>query len=372
LIPASTTITPEGRRIGNFLLICGLVVVVGNLLALMLRGLGTGSQVTGPAGSSYVTTAFGTAAWTALLESEGIEVSRLRAPYQDRYLPVDSTLVLVGPGWTSFARSELAAVRRFVEGSGWLVVAGPAAPALFEALSETPPRWVPEGPTQAEADQSLGDVGQVPLSGRGSLVSTARASVLLFGEGKVAALEWGLGAGRIRWLADPTPLLNTGLAEGDSAGLSIALTGGRPVIFDEFRHGFGGDTFWQSLPDGWNITLMLLGVAGLAGLVAYGRRSAPVETERRRLQPERAEFVRSVAAIMGRSGRLEEAAEPVRRRARHLLMKRSGIGAAATAEDLAATARMSGLGADEFAAVMDPAGDPMVAGRALARLSKRS
>jgi hypothetical protein len=97
-----------------------------------------------------------------------------------------------------------------------------------------------------------------------------------------------------------------------------------------------------------------------------------VETGPGRLQPERAAFVRSVAAILGRSGRLEEAAEPVRRRALHLLMKKSGAGAAATPEELGVAARLSGLETEEFEALMDAGGDPIVAGRALARLSKRS
>ncbi|HUO46259.1 MAG TPA: DUF4350 domain-containing protein [Acidimicrobiia bacterium] len=372
MIPPSTTITPEGRRLRRVLIVSALVLVGGNLLAFIFGQVFPSQRVGGPSGSSYVTTAYGAAAWAELLVDEGQSITRLRGPYTPDRLPTGEALVLVEAGLATLAGPELGALREFLQQGGHLVIAGLDPGDLVNTISTDPPQWTTTGTSAASiADPLLSGVDYVPLGGTGSFATLGEASELLAdGAGRAVAVHWSLGAGTVYWLADATPLLNGGLADGDSAGLAVALTVGRPVIFDEFRHGYGGDSLWQSLPHRWANTIALLGAAALLALIAYARRLGPPEEVERKLPPDRARYVDSVAAILGRTGMIAEAVEPVRHRARRLLARRAGLGHDSDAEQLRSAGREAGLDPDLIEALLDPDGDPIVTGRALATLSK--
>lgn len=373
MIPRSTTIGAEGRRLRKVLMVLGLVLIIGNLTAFVVGGLVRGERVVGPPGSSYVTTAFGTAALAELLESEGDGVERLRAPYTTSRLDPTKTLLLIEVGLSSFSEAETAIVGQYLRDGGRLVLAGPDPDRIVASTgrgADEIPAWEPGGPTIAIGTHP--DVGEVPLNGRGQFGSSNGATPILEGdEGEVVGVEWTVGRGVFVWLADSTPLQNTGLAGGDSAGLAMTLTGGRDVVFDEFRHGYGGDTFWQLLPDGWVGAIALLTFAAGAWGLAYGRRLGPPEDAERKLQPERAAYVESVAAILGRTGPPHEAIDPVRARVRRLLSNRAGLGPEATEDELRKAAHDAGVDPGDMEAVLDPLGDPVPAGRALAHISAR-
>lgn len=353
------------------LVVLGLVLIVGNLTAFIVGGLVRGETVAGPPGSSYVTTAFGTAGLAELIESEGNGVERLRAPYTTSRLDPTKTLLLIEVGLSSFSEAEAAIVGQYLRDGGRLVLAGPDPDRIVASTGrDETPAWEPGGPTIAIGTHL--DVGEVPLHGRGQFGSSNGATPILEGdEGEVVGVEWTVGRGVFVWLADSTPLQNTDLAGGDSAGFAMTLTGGRDVVFDEFRHGYGGDTFWQLLPDGWVGAIALLTFAAGAWGLAYGRRLGPPEDTERKLQPERAAYVESVAAILGRSGPAREAIDPVRARVRRLLANRAGLGPEATKDELRKAAHDAGVDPGDMEAVLDPLGDPVPAGRALAHISAR-
>ena len=371
MIPRSTTLTPEGRRIRTGLFIAAALIVLVNLAVFVAGKLTAGQRVPGPDGSSYVTTAFGTAALVELLEGEGLTVSRLRAPYDPSRLPPDQTLLLVDIGFAGFAPSELTSITGFLDKGGQLVMAGAIPDGLLEAIGDDLPEWEASGPTTAIATENLSGVKEVPLSGGGSFSATGSTNVLLSAnDGTPVGVRWSLGEGSVTWLADPTPLMNVGLAQGDSAGLAFALVDGRPAVFDEYRHGFGGESLWQALPDNWAATLLLLVAAGLAALIAYARRLGPPEMDERQLRPDRAAYIESVAAILGRTGRLNESIRPVRARARRLLAARAGLVQEAPDDALRRAGESASLTTEEIDAVLDEGGDALLAGRALARLSQ--
>jgi hypothetical protein len=347
------------------------LIALINLVVFMAGKLTVGERVTGPDGSSYVTTAFGTAALVELLESEGIPVSRERAPYNVARLRPDETLVLVDIRPAGFVPSELASLSGFLEDGGGLVMAGAVPDALLETLGDDLPEWESGGPTTAIATDDVSGVREVPLSGGGWFSENGQTTPILSShDGIPVAVQWSIGQGTVTWLADPTPLMNVGLARGDSAGFALAVMDGRPTVFDEYRHGYGGESFWQALPDGWATTLLLLTVAGLAALIAYARRLGPPETSERQLRPDRAAYLESVAAILGRAGRLNEAIGPVRARARRLLATRAGLGQEAPEDALRRAGEAAGLTTEQIDAVLDDSGDALTAGRALARLSQ--
>jgi hypothetical protein len=344
--------------------------VLVNLAVFVGGKLTAGQRVAGPDGSTYVTTAFGTAAVAELLEGEGLAVSRLRAPYNASRLQPDVTLVMVDIGFAGFASSELSAVTGFLEAGGRLVMAGAVPDDLLDVLADDVPEWESGGPDIAFATEDLAGVKEVPLSGSGSFSRTGRGTPLLSADdGTPVGVAWSLGGGSITWLADPTPLMNVGLERGDSAGLAVALVQGRSATFDEYRHGFGGESLWQALPDGWTATLLLLAVAGLAALTAYARRLGPPEMVERQLRPDRAAYIESVAAILGRTRRLNESIGPVRARAKRLLAARAGLTHEASDDALRRAGEAAHLTTEEIEAVLDESGDALTTGRALARLS---
>ena len=373
IIPRSTTIGPEGRRLRKVLVVLGLVLIVGNLTAFIVGRLVRGETVAGPPGSSYVTTAFGTAALAELVESEGHGVERLRAPYTTPRLDPTNTLLLIEVGLSSFTEAEAAVVGQYLRDGGRLVLAGPDPDRILASTgsrADEIPTWQPGGPAISTGTHH--DVGEVPLSGRGQFGSSNGATLILEGgEGQAVAVEWTVGRGVFVWLADSTPLQNTGLADGASAGLAMTLIGDRDVVFDEYRHGYGGDSFWQLLPDGWVGAIALLTCAAGAWVLAYARRLGPPEATERKLQPERAAYVESVAAILGRTGPARAAIDPVRARVRRLLANRAGLGPEATEDDLRKAAHDAGVDPGDIEAVLDPLGDPVSAGRALAHISAR-
>jgi hypothetical protein len=372
VIPPSTTITDEGRRVRRFLLALLAVVIALNLARLGWERLFPSPQVSGPAGSSYVTTAYGAAAYAELLEETGHQVSRLRASWRGDRLRVPSTVVLIEPRWDSFAQTEIEALRRYLDAGGRLVIAGRVDPRLMEELTPLPPEWQPSGPEAATASPLLPGIGTVVLGGRGTFAAPGSATVLLAGpEGEAVMVRLQIGQGEVIWLADSTPLLNTGLSKADSAGLAVALAGGRRVVFDEYRHGYGGDGLVDSLPGGWAVTLLLLLAAGMVWMITYGRRLGPPEPRQRPLPPERSVFLDSVAGILGRTRPVSDAVEPVRARARRLLARRAGLGGDASREEMAHAGMALGLDEDEIAALFDEESAPARAGRVLAELERR-
>lgn len=371
VIPRSTTITPEGRKIRAGLLWSAALVAVVNLAVWILGSLTTGERISGPDGSSYVTTAYGSAALAELYAGEGESVTRLRSPYTTPRLRPNQTLLLVEVGFGEFAEPELAALTSFLDEGGRLVLAGPAPDELLDVLGEDVPVWQVGGPTSATASDALAGVGVVPLTGAASFAETGQAvSFLTASDGTSVGAGWEVGSGAVAWLADAAPLLNLGLGRGDSAGLAVALIGGREAVFDEYRHGFGGDSFLQALPGRWAGALLLGGVAGLALLIAYGRRLGPPEDVERKLRPDRAAYIESVAALLGRTKRLNESVKPIRIRVRRLLAIRAGLGQEPTDDEVRQAGRVANLGDEEIEAVLDETGDPLAAGRALAQLSK--
>jgi hypothetical protein len=185
----------------------------------------------------------------------------------------------------------------------------------------------------------------------------------------VIALSRPLGSGQVVWMADAEPFRNAGIARADNGALAVALLGpGRPVVFDEYRHGFSDEGgLWQVIPAGWRTAMVLGALTALVALVAYGRRFGPPQDERRRLGPSRSEYFGAMAGLLSRSAAVGDATEVIRAEARRLLGQRSGD------TDLAPAARAAGLGPDETAAVLGTGteqDDLMAVDRALAILNQ--
>jgi hypothetical protein len=172
--------------------------------------------------------------------------------------------------------------------------------------------WVPN-PVTGSAEVLAGDRGGrwedvgplVPLAG---------------GAGRAAVVAGPAGGGEVVALADASLLHNANLARADNAafGLGLAGAGGRPVVFLESVHGFGGSGA-DAVPDSWKWALGGAAVALLVGVWSAAARFGPPEPQRRELRPPRRDHVDAVAAALDQAGAPDIGTVPSDDRARGVL-----------------------------------------------------
>lgn len=365
----STTITEEGRRTRRILTWIAAVVVGLNLLVWVLGRFAAEGGVSGPAGSSFVTTPSGLAALEGSLARLGFETRQLRRPLDEAPLPADGTLVISDVAAADYPSAELNAIDRFMRSGGRLVVAGQAG--FIERLFAEPPTWSTAGRSEAATSEPLRTDHTVPLSSFGSLdITGSDEPLLVSADGTVIAASRPVGDGRFVWVADSHPLHNQGLVSPDAAVAMVdMLDPVGPVIFDELRHGYTeGGGIWAVIPPRIRLALVLVGVAALVALLGYGRRFGPPYDTERRLPPGREAFLESVAGILSRSGDRGEALDLIRSEAKRRLSDRWGH------ENLPAAAAAAGLDADQIDAVFgtDDSDETLVkADSALATLTRQ-
>jgi hypothetical protein len=286
-------------------------------------------------------------------------------------------VVLDAPGLTDH---EASALGEFVRRGGHLVAGGSGAGEWLPAVVDDPPTLTEKGtrtatPVGAPPVSEVEGVRTVRTAALGSWREPGGLAPILAGDGgRVIALAGDAGQGRVIALADPSPVQNGLLAADDNAALGLGLVG-RPdrVLFAEGVHGYGQGEGLAALPRRWRLTLTGMGLAAGVWLVARGRRLGPPEAEARPLPPPRWAFVDAMAGTLVRTRRPHEAVEPVRHRARRLIVGRAGLPPDAGPDDVYRAAVRLGLPADQAAAVVGRGAsndaDVLAAGRALAHLT---
>jgi hypothetical protein len=359
-----------------FAVVVVAIVIVWNLLAEGVDRIG--GQPSGPPSSTYATTPNGVAAYADLLASRGHKVSRLRTDPADAALDPRATVVMLDP--ISVSPQDMAALRRFAEAGGRLVVGGPA-PGWVDALLDDPPTWTSEGSMRAgplaPTAEVLG-VRTVRTAGAGSW-RDAGESLPALGTGTSALLLIASpGEGRVALLADVSPLQNAFLDEADNAALGLTLAGEpeRPVQFVESVHGYGRATGLAAIPTRWRWVLGGLVLAALLFMLARGRRLGPPERKARDLPPPRRQYVESLATTFAKTkGAAPAAAVPIlQRAARERLTRQAGLGPGAPEDALARAGEHLGLPESEIGAVLATDAretDLLAVARALARLEQR-
>ena len=195
----------------------------------------------GPALSSYATTARGLAAWAQLLQRDGHPVRQIRRPLSAVALPGDATLVILG-GTQQLSVADGHAITRFVDRGGRLVVSRAAG---------------------GHAD----------------------------------------GVGRVVGVADPRFLENENLARGDNAFRALALAGSpaRPVLFDELIHGYGPAIGLAALPERWWFGLALLALALALFALSRALRLGGSDPIAPVMQSPRAAYIEAMAEVLVRN-----------------------------------------------------------------------
>jgi hypothetical protein len=360
--------------------IAGAVLLGMAVLSSFLPG--GGGQGGGSPSSSFSHRPDGASAWAELLSRFGRDVERLRGDLDAS--PLDPTATLVVLDAPDLSEGETDALGEFVRRGGHLVAGGIGASGWLGEVVDEAPHFAregsrtasPVGNTQAPEVES---VRTVRAGRRGSWEVPGDLRPILAGDegrGPVIVAAGDSGSGRVVALADASLVQNRFLASDDNAALALALAGApsRTVLFAEGAHGYGDSEGLGALPRRWRLALAGLGLAAAIWLYGRSRRLGPPEDEARALPPPRWAYVDAVTATLARTRRLQEAAEPVRRQARELIARRTGLPPDAGPEDLYQAAIRLGVPPDEAAAAVGSPGPSeeasiLAAGRALARLT---
>jgi len=330
----------------------------------------------GKQSSSYATGPEGTAAVSELLARRGHPVAALRGPLTEA-LPETGVLVVLDP--ETMAEEEVAALRRWVESGGSLVIGG--SPYLWsDELLQATIEWSPAGTVEAEqiaAVPETASIRSIAGEGFGAWEDSSGALPVLGVEGSPARTVVSvatIGRGRAVLLADASVLHNRYLAEADNAAFALNLAGppGTPVHFAEGVHGYGNGTGLMAIPFRWKVALIGLALASIAWMVAVGRRVGPPEPEARDLAPPRRAYVDALATTLGRTKQTDEVVAPVRAAVRARIARQTGLDERSDDVVLERAGRGLGLNETELAAVFGRGGDPVIAGRALVKLGGRS
>lgn len=370
---------PAYRRVDRRRLWRAVGILVAAVVALNLVGWAattlTRERVDGPAGSSFVTTEPGLGAFHELLEGLDRPVERLRVPLDESSLDPATTLVVYLPDGTWVDDAYLQSLGRHVEEGGVLITTtgGPWFREFFEASAElsdpggTFQPFLPLAETEG--------VGEVIAIGDGVFRTTGNGTPMLTNDaGRHLAVARQVGAGRVFAIADPSVLSNEAIAMADNAAFAVGLTGGRPVVFDEYVHGYGAGQGLDVLGSSFGLFIAVLSAGFLLWTWAVARRIGPPEQPARALPPRRGEFLDALGSSLARTSDDDDGFGSLRLHGLRLLnaaADRRGSGARATT--LAGTA--AGLTERELDALSVPisdTADALLVGTAVAKLERMS
>lgn len=308
MIPASTTLTPTGRRIRSRIMWSVAAVAVLFALTFAFLALDRSTVVDGPDGSSFVTTATGLAALADTLERDGRQVVRIRRPLDPTVTNTLDSYVIADAGFGQYEASEVTALTRFVEEGGTVWILGVAPRSLQQAF-ELDAEWVGQRIGRVPVLEDLPHTSETEGARFGSFRPDHSGTTVAGDAGGDLVVRYQRGQGAVVLVADSSVAHNATVARADNIDLFGDLIGNGPIGFDEFRHGFREDAettgLIASAPGNWTGALALGAIVLVIGLVTYGRRLGPAEPTARPLVPDRSEYLDAMAHRLHRAGGVE-------------------------------------------------------------------
>lgn len=331
---------PADRKL---LTIAGVVVLL--LLAASLAFAPGSDEETSPEASTYSSGSRGARAAYLLLADLGYQQQRWEQPPAGLVdLPRGALLILAEPTETP-SRSEVAALWRFVNNGGRVLFCGSSIASFFpeHALTdqEVGREWKEFTPSLPSAlSRGVRTVVMQPEAYWGKPDSKQLG---LYGDERSAVIvDWRIGEGGLLWWSSATPLTNAGISRGDNLNLFLNSVGGisgtHSIYWDEYFHGqrAGLWGYFEKTPLPWS--LLQFGLAALAVLLTFSRRSGPVVPAPviSRLSP--LEFVETMGGLYERAGAAAVAVAVPYRRFRLELAHALGMPTSASDADLAQAA----------------------------------
>lgn len=334
------------------LLALALVIVAVVVLSAVSRKAGSDDNHTDPellVRSSYYTYPEGYKALYLTLQELGYPVSRQSRPYA--LLPPHGIVIIADPyragitvyesrqlfAWLGQGNTALVLVERHPRMLADLTATTGGAPADEEAHGAEPPAinagWemqfasvTPATPTLAHPlggnwpadapDLQVLSSCRFPrqeLLPRALMAKLGNTHPLYADASGVVALSSQLGSGQIIWCCSPWSFSNAGLEENqrlaDASNLDVLLAlidarPDRPIVFDEYHHGYGaGMTVLSLAPSAtrWGLAQLALVLLLMLALAAW--RLGPIRLPASaRYTRSRAEYLTSMAGLLQRAG----------------------------------------------------------------------
>lgn len=330
-----------------------LVVLLSTAIALLsppADGLPPGSSLSrdpGGAEAAYLT-----------LQALGYSVRRSFDPLPSVPAPGVSVRLLADP-LVPASDQDRRAAQAFAASGGTLLVTGcqglsflrESAPQASDGSAE--PRLYRAGwPSPLTAGVPI--VSMADGCGRPSL---GVRYVPVYGDDQADVVWLGrIGAGRVVWWADSTPLSNSAIDRPGHLELLLNTLGprGSVIVWDEFYHGQPRSLWSYAARTPLPLALVQIVVLVLVAAAMYTRRSAPVRERFVQARTSTLEFVDTMAGLYVRTSSAGAAVATARARLRRLLLDLTGLSGAATDAQLAlaAEARLP-FAAGDLAAVLD-------------------
>jgi Domain of unknown function (DUF4350) len=212
-------------------------------------------------------------------------------------------LVLAEPSQTGTS-SERAAIRRFVSGGGRLLAMGASAADLApDADAQAVPDWNPQPKIYSALVPSPLTRGadEITMVAPDSWKSSTQSWMALYGrDGNLAAVSYPVGRGEVIWWAAATPLTNGAIREKGNLAFFLNCLGAPAdshVFWDEYFHGARRTlaSYFAETPLPW--AGLQMGIAFLAIVVTFSRRSEPARTPASNSRLSPLEFVETLGDL---------------------------------------------------------------------------
>lgn len=323
-----------------------LTIAGGALLVLLL-----GTIIAGPAQSddSQVPSIYSSgkagarAAWLLLQELHYNVREWEESPSALREQPPTALLILAEPAELPSAHDR-EALLDFVQRGGRVLFCGGALGAFF---SHAGTAYNPPDSGWAQFHSIFpGRVtrGAETITMRAQSIWKKRSASLLWLYGDddwATVVEWKIGAGSVLWWAGATPLTNAGITQTGNLDLFLNSIADSPqglpsiILWDEYFHGqrTGLVTYAAQTPALWAAAQLLL--VGLAVLFTFSRRSGPIVSPAAPSRLSPLEFVDTMGGLYRRAGAASIPVEIAYRHLRAVLVRRLGVAADMSEEEVA-------------------------------------
>lgn len=316
------------KRVADIVLACIALALV--IVFAVLRSMQPQAQYSQP--STYDTGGNGYAALFDLLARERVPVRRFQEPL-GQFRQHGGALVLAGDDAVSAAATSanaLDALDKWVRGGGTLFVLGATSQTERRALGMPNFAQMPKA-LVANAGCGLPKPHRSLRAGAEFTAGFARGCTvqrvtLLRAANKAVMIAYRHGKGRVITSVTAAIFGNAQLVQHDNAALAYAVFAvAAPVAFDERIYGYAtGRTFWQVLPWGMRIAVVLACIAIVLAIAGANLPFAPPASREPPGERDSGAYIASLARMLRRGGAAREMIVRLQRHADAVLASRAG------------------------------------------------
>jgi Domain of unknown function (DUF4350) len=326
------------------LLIGAGIVLVGLILVSALL---SPSRTSGGASfpSSYSNAWDGAKAAFLLLQESGYDVQRWELSPSDLDENSSQEVLIFAEPLLPPTSDEKARILSFLQHGGRVVATGFSAASLLPEAEHFAPANEYEERVKFPAllpSPLIQDAPEITMVPPKDWKPAKASHLVVYGNKDTAAvITYRVGAGQVIWWGSDTPLINGGISDPGNLALflnCVAPSRDKRILWDEYFHGARGSlwAYFAKTPLPWGI--VQVGLAFLAILATYSRRSGPMRMPAKvsRLSP--LEFVETLGDLYSSAHAGSAAVQIMYQRLRFLLTRQLGLSVNVPATELASSA----------------------------------